>query len=90
MTGGVHIGDTGVDHLGPCPQKTVDDPIDVAFVARDRVARQDHGVGLADLHPLVLAPAQQGQRRHRLTLRPGGDHAHLARRVVVDVFDVDK
>ena len=45
---------------------------------------------LADLDPLVLAAGQQRQRRHRLALRTGGDDAHLARRVVVDVLDVDQ
>ena len=45
---------------------------------------------LADLDPLVLAARQQRQRRHRLALRAGGDHADLARRVVVDVLDVDE
>ena len=71
-------------------QQAVDDPVDVALVAGDGVARQDDRVVLADLDPLVLAARQQRQRRHRLALRTGGDDAHLAGRVLVDVLDVDQ
>ena len=90
VTGGVHVGDAGVDHLDAGAQQPVDHAVDVALVAGDRVARQDHRVVLADLHPLVLATGQQRQRRHRLALRTGGDDAHLAGRVVVDLVDVDE
>ena len=45
---------------------------------------------LADLHELALAAGEQGEGRHGLALRAGGDDAHLARRVGVDVVDVDE
>ena len=45
---------------------------------------------LGELDELVLAAGQQGEGRHRLALRTGRDHADLARRVAVDVLDVDQ
>ena len=60
------------------------------LVAGDGVRAEDHEVAVADLEPLVLARGHQGQRRHGLALRPGGDHAHLAGVEVVDLLDVDE
>ena len=54
------------------------------------MAGQDHGVVLGELDELVLAPGQQRQGGHRLTLGSGGDDADLPRRVAVDVLDVDQ
>ena len=44
MAGGVHIGDARVDDLSTGTKQAVDDPVDVALVARDGMARQDDGV----------------------------------------------
>ena len=44
----------------------------------------------AQVQPLALARGHQGQGRHRLALRAGGDDADLARVKVVDVLDVDE
>ena len=89
VAGGVHVHDPGVHDLGAGLEEAVHHAVDVALVARDGVAGQDHGVVVAELDEPVLAAGQQGQRRHRLALRTGRDHADLAGRVLVDVLDVD-
>ena len=89
VPGGVDVDDAGVDDLGAGAQQAVDDAVDVALVAGDRVTRQDHRVVVAELDELVLDASKQRERRHRLALRSGGDHAHLAGLVAVDVLDVD-
>ena len=68
VPGGVDVLDTGVDHFGARPQQTVHHPVDGALVARDRVAREDHGVVLRQLDELVLPAGEQGECGHRLAL----------------------
>ena len=79
----------GVHDLGAEPHEPVDHLAHVHLVARDRVRREDHGVALADGEPAVLAVGHAGERRHRLALAAGGDHAHVAVGEVADVLDVD-
>ena len=69
MTGGVHVPDAGVHDFGAEAQQPVDHPVDIALVAGDGVARQHHGVVLAELQELVLPTGHQAERRHRLALR---------------------
>ena len=62
MTRCVHIGDAAVNDVDSQTQQTFDDAIDVALVARDGVARQNHRVLIGDFHPAILATGQQAER----------------------------
>ena len=89
MAGGVHVDDARVHHLCAGAQQTVDDTAHVHLVSGDRMAGQNHGVLLADLHPFVVATGEKSKRRHRFALGSGGDDAHLLGRIVPDLLDVD-
>ena len=89
VAGGVHVLDAGVHDLDAEAHEAVDHLADVHLVAGDRVRREDHGVAGAELEPAVLAVGHERQRRHRLALAAGGDHADLAVGEVADVLDVD-
>ena len=77
-----------VHDLGTSAVQVVDDLAHRPLVARDGMGADDHDVVLTDAQPLVLPRGHQRQCRHRLALGAGRDHAHLARREVVDVLDV--
>ncbi len=88
VAGGVDVLQAGVHDLHAEAHEAVDHLGDVHLVARDRVRAEDDGVvgvQLQELGPLV---GHQGQGRHGLALRAGGDHAHLAGVEVAHLVDV--
>ena len=89
MTRDVHRRRAIVHDLGARSVERIDHARDVRLVARNRVGADHHDVVGRDLHVLVLVRGHERQRAHRLALRTGADDAHLARRELGRLLDVD-
>ena len=90
VTGDVHIRQRGVVHLRVALVQFVDDLVDGLFVARDRRGGDDDGVARLNLQLAVVVEGDAGERAHRLALGAGGDDAHLLRRQLVHLGDLDE
>ena len=75
--------------VGPGTVEGVDDTVDGRLVPGDHRRGEHDGVGLFQLHPLVLLGGHQGKRRVRLPLRAGADHDHTPWVERFDLLDRD-
>ena len=84
----VNLRDVLVDHPGAPAGEPVDHPVDGVLVAGDEARRQHDGVAGLDPHR-VVAVGHPRQRRQRLALRTGRDHADVLVGQRVDLASVD-
>ena len=86
----MHVRQRGVVHLRVALVQFVDDLVDGLFVARDRRGGDDDGVARLNLQLAVVVEGDAGERAHRFALGAGGDDAHLLRRQLVHLGDLDE
>ena len=59
MARGVHVGNARVHHFSACAQQTIDNFVDVLFIAWNCMAGENDGVARPHLDELVVASRQQ-------------------------------
>ena len=90
VTGDVHLGDLLVNDLRTAPVEVVDQIGDGLLVAGNETGRENHRVAPFQLDLLVVVHGDPRERRHRLPLGTGGDHADLLLRQPGELLQLEQ